>query len=203
MNVKKIVVIVAVLLVVCFAVYGIGNSLAGKIYYADSMAVYQAGIMEKSEDGSNYYVRLCVFGLNVPLNEMWVDVKKDFYDRHKVNDQVGALIGHYDMFKVEKSWLFWGSPVKTYERSFWNIENIYESLDEAQKTNPVAKKVERGVLRKKEMGADNLPYIIVEVGDKKIRYTVSKEDYDSYMDGQTLMAEFETIGDFTRFVGFR
>jgi len=200
---KKIIIIAAVLLVVVLAVYGIAGATAGSIYYPDSMGVYQAGIMEKSDDGSNYYVRLCVLGLSAPMDEMWVDVKKEFYDRHKTNDQIGALIGHYDLFKVSRSLLFWGTPVKTYERSFWNIENIYESLDEAQKANPVVKTVERGVLKKKEIGSDKSPYIIVQVGDKTIRYAVSQSDYDSYIDGQTLMAEFETIGDFTRFTGFR
>ncbi|MHB8170802.1 MAG: hypothetical protein ACYDG6_04575 [Thermincolia bacterium] len=137
-------------------------------------------------------VRVSVPGMENE-KKLWIEVSQDFYSSHYTGEQVGILLGQYNEYdkKMEK-----GKTYLRYKRQVWGVEEIYNSLREAEAANPVKKFSTTGKVVGKEQGV-----LVLDLDGKKARSVVEKELYDRVQVGDTVKGRFESIGEFTKFLG--
>lgn len=80
------------------------------------------------------------------------------------------------------------------------MEEIYHTLTDAQAANPLQSYTAPGKVVGKEVKAGR-SYLILDLEGKRAKTVVEKPFYDRVKIGDTLRARFESVGEFTRFLG--
>lgn len=164
-------------------------------YLLREVEIQEATIVEM-DSSEKPWVRVSGQGLE-NQRDLWIEVSPDFYNAHHVQDQVGVRIGNYDQFAVKKSE---GKKYRKLKSQVQAVEEIYNSLSDAQADNPVKRYTTPGKVIGKEATNDR-SYLILDIGGKRAKTVVEKSFYDRAKTGDTLKAKFESIGEFTRFLG--
>ena len=149
------------------------------------------------------YLRLDVPGINANPDDMWVEVQDDFYNRHSPGDQVGILVGNYDVFLATAKFSADSNRKlvsRKFEKSAWSIEEVYESLEEAKAANPAKAFSMPLVLKEKRVSKNGAYYFLCDSEGKTVKAVVTKDIFDKYQKNQTLTGEFESLGDYVRFI---
>jgi hypothetical protein len=201
---KKILVFVGIALICFLIVVAIVDAVSPKKFCANYMNLHKASIMEKQHDPdeNRYHIRVYVPGRDIPSDHLWVEVRKEFYDKHRLGDDIGVLLGNYDVFKAKRQFLLFGRKVYEYDENFWGIENVYDTYNDGMAANPYSKFKMKAVLKEKKTGRSGQLYFVFDCEGKPVKAAVGREMFDKCREGQTFDGQFETLGNFTRFVGF-
>ena len=198
---QNLVVIIFVLIFVGFPLWGILKSIddnAKRDYLLNDLKVSRATIAETncdSEGVSNkYYVRVKVPDINANPDDLWVEVTNDFYSKHYMSEQIGILIGNYDIYKVTND------LKKKYEKTAWGIEEIYDTYDAANQANPYKKFNLTTVIKDKKNSKSGKMYFTLDAKGKTFKTPITKEVFDKYEVGQEIEGEFESLGEYVKFL---
>jgi hypothetical protein len=195
--------IVAAILFFClFVVILIVNSNSPRVIYLNSITVEPAKIAEKNDEDGRY-IRLEVPRLDAPQEVMWTQVDNAFYDKHRVGDEVGVLLGNYDVYKPGREFWLFGNKTRKFEKTSWGIENVYDNLDLAKKANPQEKFEVDATVKDKQVEKSGLKYMLLDAKGKVVKAVVTDDVFNSTNTGQTLKCEFESTGDYVRFLGVK
>ncbi|MCX7920598.1 MAG: hypothetical protein N3B21_01030 [Clostridia bacterium] len=194
-------VIGSIIIGIILIIIGIINANMPRNYYLKDINVSRATIVQREidTDTNKYYVKLSEDSSSSPKvsfdsdDDRWVEVNFGFYSSHLPGGTVGVLLGHYDVFRDK---LF--SKGLKYQKSIWQIEEIYDSLESAQEANPKKKYNAEAELKNKKTLEDGSMYFVLESEGRTMKSKVSKELYDKYSVGQKVECEFEAIGDIVK-----
>ena len=158
--------------------------------------VIREAIIIQMDNSEKPWIRVSVPGLeNQP--DLWIEASQDFYNAHRLQDWVGVRLGKYDKFAAKKQD---GKKYRRFEFQVWGVEEIYNSLADAQADNPVQRYSTPGKVVGKEV-KDHRSYLILDLEGKRAKTVVEKSFYDRVQIGDTVRAQFESVGEFTRFLG--
>ncbi|HEX9061189.1 MAG TPA: hypothetical protein VF941_13495 [Clostridia bacterium] len=191
------IIIVILLLFISPIIFGVVYDNWPKNYYLKDLKVCNAVIVEKNnEDGKNY-IRLSVnsndLGNYPNPNDLWIEVQNTFYVSHTLNSTVGALISENDVYKRR----FFSSG-QDFEKTYYEVQEIYDSLDAAQQANPSKKYTDKALLVKKKTTKNGDTYFNVKKDDRTFTLNVSREIYDRYNLNDEIECDFESVGDLTK-----
>jgi len=203
--IKKVLVFGGIAFICLLIVSAVVDSVSPRKYCANYMNVQKATVTERQYDSDDRkcYLKLYVPLLNIPPDHLWVEVRREFYDRHREREDVGVLLGNYDVFKLKRQFVLFGKKTYRYEENFWGVENVYDTYDEAVAANPYTKFTTKGVLKQKLTGRSGQLYFVLDCDGKPVKAVVEKAMFDKCSEGQAFDADFESLGDFTRFVGMK
>ena len=193
---KKIKIALAIVAVVALLILGIRALTIEERYYLKNLEVCKAVIVEMNNEEGDYFVRISPdystikSVLNISTDNLWIDVTSDFYIRKKVGEEVGVLLGNYDIFKGK----MFGKG-QNYKGNISGIENIYMTYDEAMQANPYKKFTAQALVNKKKITKDGKLFLVVNYDQRTFNIEVSKEVYDKYNKGQQVQGEFESLGE--------
>lgn len=196
-NPTTYIIIVIFLLFISPILFGVVYDNWPRNYYLKDLKVCNAVIVEKNyEDGKNY-IRLSVNSndLNGYANpdDFWIEVQDAFYISHPLNSTVGALISENDLYKRR----FFSSG-QDFEKTYYEVQEIYDSLDAAQQANPSKEYTDKALLVKKKTTKAGDTYFNVKKDDRTFTLNVSKEIYDRYKLNDEIECDFESVGDLTK-----
>ncbi|MFZ3172119.1 MAG: hypothetical protein WA118_09075 [Carboxydocellales bacterium] len=164
-------------------------------YLLQQLEVREAVIVEM-DNSEKPWVRVQVPGLEQE-RELWLEVAPDFYNAHHLQDQVGVRLGNYNKFAVKKSE---GKKYRKLVSQNWQMEEIYNTLADAQGDNVVKTYTTPGKVVGKEAKAEG-SFLLLDIEGKQAKTIVEKSLFDKVKVGDTLQAKFESVGEFTRFLG--
>jgi hypothetical protein len=196
----KVIVILLVVGVIALAAGTILEENRPRSYMCNSIQVLDGGIMERVQDDDGKYWMRIYAGVNYSnWDKLWIEVSKEFYDRHSINQRIGVLVGDYDIFRTGREFFFFGPEQRRYEKSAGTVENVYDTLADAREANPTKSYTIPGIIKSKKATKDGTCFFILDAQGKTVKATVSKVDYAKYGEGQTINCTFESTGDFMRF----
>ncbi|HEY9059039.1 MAG TPA: hypothetical protein VIO64_00825 [Pseudobacteroides sp.] len=195
----RLMLVLILVLVIAGLTKVVDNALATRKSFMKDVKVCSAAIGSIVAEDSKYYVQISpgadMHANNISLSsdDRWIEVTYSFYTRHKRNDAVGVLMGHYDVFKEKLI----GSEM-VLERSLWTLDEIYDSLEEAKGKNEYHKYTSLSSIEKKKSFESGNCYFKIRNEDRTFTLKVNKEDYDKYKEKQKIYCQFEKYGDFVK-----
>jgi hypothetical protein len=197
---KAILVILLVVGVMALAAVTILEESRPRAYMCTTIQVVDASIMERTQDDNGkYWMRVYAGVTYTNWDKMWIEVSREFYDRHQVNQHIGVIIGDYDIYRTGREFYFLGPTMRKYEKNTATVENIYDSFADAREANPTKSYTIPSTIKIKKVTKDGTCFFILDAQGKKVKAAVSKVDYARYNEGQTIDCTFESTGDFVRF----
>ncbi|MCE1246962.1 MAG: hypothetical protein LWY06_09975 [Firmicutes bacterium] len=190
------------LVFIIFIIMLIVESESPRAIYLNSLTVESAKIAEKNDEEGRY-IRVEVPRLDAPQEVMWVPVDPAFYDKHRVGEDIGVLLGNYDVYKTGHEYWLFGKKTRKFEKTSWGIENVYDNYDMAKKANPQETFEADGVVKDKTLDKSGLKYLLLESNGKTVKAVVTDDVFNNTNAGQKLKCEFESTGDYVRFKGLK
>lgn len=197
----RLILVLFLILVVAGLTKVVDNALATRKSFMKDVKVCSATIGSMATEGGKYYVQILsgadmrANNINLSSDDRWIEVTPTFYVKHKNSDVVGVLLGNYDVFKEK---LIGNEMVL--ERSFWTLDEIYDSLEEAKGKNEYHKYTSLSSIEKKKSFESGNSYFKIKNEDRIFTLKVSKEDYDKYKEKQKIYCYFERYGDFVKLI---
>jgi hypothetical protein len=176
-------------------IYFIADSFWPRRYYTSDIKLFNTTVAEKQQENGKYYIRASNTGIDRPISsdDLWFEVKQDFYTKHDTNTPVGISLVQIDAYKTE---LIGGGRVL--ESSTWGVQEIYNSYEEAQQANPYKKYISEATLEKKKETGNGQKFFILKSDDRS--YTLKVDDlvYNKYSEKQQIKCTFEAVGEFVK-----
>ncbi len=176
------------------------NDSISRNYYVKDLRVIKGTIINRVIDGEKMYFKIQPDSSEPVLftdDSSWIEVSSDFYNKKNQLAEVGLLAAYYEQYKP-KFWGIFGNSGQKLESSFWGIEEIYDSIDAAQQSNPYKKFTDNAELKKKKMTKDNRMFFVVASQDRTFNLEVDQAIYNKCNVGQKLSCEFESLGESTK-----
>ncbi len=186
--------------IVLIIIAGVINENAPKNYYLKDIKILECSVTQKTEEDGKYYIRVSV-GNTFSLSEdnSWVEVNSDFYNKQIYDSKIGVKFANTDVYS-KKYWGLFGDKGQTFESNSWSIEDIYPSLDEANKANPTKNYTSQASIQKKKITQKGDHFFVVNIDQKSMPVMVEEEIYNKYNVNDKINCEFESIGEVTRFI---
>jgi hypothetical protein len=154
------------------------------------------------EDGKNY-LRISpekAENFFISEDDSWVEVNSDFYNsKQTFNSKIGVKFNNFDIYS-KKYWGLFGDKGQTFEKTAWNIEEVYSSKDEAIKANPINKFTKQAIIEKKKITQKGDHFFVINSDQKSMPVMVEEETYNKYNVSDSINCEMESIGELTRFI---
>lgn len=130
-------------------------------------------------------------------DQLWIQVSDEFFQSHRLQTKVGVLMGLYDRYDQKRKD---GKILKRYRGRTWAVEEIYNSLAEAQTANPVKQYSVPGKVKEKlQRGKE---YVLkLEVNQQEAQVVVAEAQYQVIPVGGEIDVQFESIGEYSRITG--
>jgi len=189
--------------VVLLIVIGIISANVSRNYYLKDIKILECSVIQSEQDYDKYYIRVTpekADNFSISEDNSWVEVNSDFYSKHMFSDsKIGVKFVNLDSF-TKKYWGLFGDSGQTFEKNVWNIEEVYESKDEANRANPISKATSKANIQKKKITQRGDHFFVIASDQKSMPVMVEEETYNKYNVSDSINCEFESIGELTRFI---
>lgn len=170
-------------------------------YYLSDLRISQAVIAEKDGSTGKNWLRLDIPGIDANPDDLWIEVNNDFFFQCAAGDNVGVLLGKYDVFLADAKFSTKGKLInRRYEKTAWSVEEVYKSMQEAEDANPKESFTVPLTLKEKKANKYGAQYFILEANGKNVKAAVNKQVFAKFDKGQKINGEFESIGGYVRFI---
>lgn len=186
-----------------FGIFKIYEANIPRVIFLNYVSPSEATIVEKVDDSGKLYIRVEVPNLSAPPDNMWVQVNREYYDKHNKGDRIGVLVGNYDVFRPGRQYGIFGKKTRKFEKTEWGIEEVYDNFDMAKLANPYKKYEVKGTVKDKKTTKDGFCYLLIDANGKSVKANVDKAIYDKYNVGDSVYCEFESYGDYVRYLGLK
>lgn len=154
------------------------------------------GVLVEADSSEGYWLRVAVPDL-ATTQDLWIEVSEEFYQNHRLQTNVGVLVGLYDKYDQKRQD---GKILKRFRGKTWGVEEIYNSLAEAQVANPIKQYTVQGQVQEKlQRGKTHV--LKIEVNQQAAQVVVEESVYKSIQIGKEVPVKFESIGEFSRITG--
>ncbi|MGE5474555.1 MAG: hypothetical protein ACM3UU_10075 [Ignavibacteriales bacterium] len=197
-----------IFIIFALADYGIFDSigewfynLTPRNYYTTEIKIDEGDITQKVTENGKYYIK--ILNSNILDNNSWVEVKSGFYNLHDTsyysNNKVGLLLCKSDVYKG-RFWGIFSKETPVFEKTIWQIAEVYDSYYAAVTANPHEIKTVQGKVYKKK-SLDGKNYIVIDVEGNKIKEEVDQIIFNRYEVNSPINCKFECWGDLREFKG--
>lgn len=187
------------IVIVLIIVLGVIGDNMPRNYYLKDVKILQCSIdLMEFYDGKNYIkVRPddSTDSIYLSDDESWFEVNIEFYQNHTINSKIGVRLDNLDIYKRK----FFGSG-QTYEKNLWSINEVYESLADAQNANPVKKFTKEAKIVKKKITSKGDHFLVISSDQRSMPVMVDEIVYSKYQVNDSISCDFESISDLTRLI---
>lgn len=193
---KTIGIIIIISIFVAFGIIGFASSKTERRFYLKEVSVNEATVSELGQENGKYYIRVTPSnGVPVSGDDSWLEVKQDFYSNHLVGHKVGILLGKGDVYKKR---LF--SDGQVFEKTAYEIQDIYDSLELAKEANPQKNYTEKAKITKKKTTKLGDNFFVLTREERSFTQKVTPEMFNKYNLNDEVSCEFEAIGDLVKLI---
>jgi hypothetical protein len=195
----KLIFVLLLVLVLSGVTMAVNNALATRKSYMKDIKLLSVGIKSKVVEDGKYYIQILpgtdMYDIKLSDDDTWIEVASAFYNKHQTSDTVGVLLGNYDVYKEK---LIGNKMIL--EKSYWSLDEIYDSLDEAKSQNAYRKYTAPASIEKKKVFESGNHYFKLKNEERVFTLKVSKNVYDKYNEKQNINCQFEGYGDFVKLI---
>lgn len=176
--------------------------------YLKGVFVSEAKILDKkinlNSSAPKYFVRLELVNQKVLLKEdqSWFEVNFAFYEKCKVNNKIGVLVGDFDVFKGSIFAAF-GNTAQTYKNSNYAVIDVFDSLDQANEKYPHKSFTADAQVVKKTTSKNEGNYLVLSYEEREMSVRVDSDLYNKYKESDMVSCDFDGIGDFIKIIGVK
>lgn len=171
-------------------------------YYLKDIKILQGSIIQKECDAGKYYIKVSPTsygGFTISDDNSWFEVQEGFYNKCWRTELIGVKFANADVYNP-KFWGVFGNRGQTFEENVWYIDEVYNSINDANIENPTKRSTQQAIILKKKITKKGEYFFVINTDNKSMPVMVQKEIYNKYNVNDSLSCEFESIGDLTKFV---
>lgn len=178
-------------------VLGVINANLPNHYFIRDIKVLECFVNQKIEEDGKYYIKVSpIEGIALSEDNSWVEVQSDFY--YKIPLYAGKVGVEFANVDTYSTGLF--SKGQTFEGNAWCIEEVFASIDEANKATPTKDFVQSASIQKKKITQKGDHFFVLTLDQKSMPVMVEEEIYNKYNINDSINCEFQSIGELTKFI---